>query len=75
MLEAGVLSGVGGVLGVATSFIMAWLLRTYTSYQPIITWQPVVIATLVSIAVGIIFGTAPAIKAARKDPIEALRHE
>ncbi len=75
MLEAAVLSGVGGAVGVALSFVLAWLLRTYTTYQPIITWQPVIIATLVSVAVGIVFGTAPAIKAARKDPIEALRHE
>ncbi len=75
MLEAAVLSGVGGVLGVVTSFFLAWFLRTYTDYQPIITWQPVLIATCISVAVGVIFGTAPAIKAARKDPIEALRHE
>lgn len=75
VLEAATLSGAGGILGVVLSFVIAWILRTYTSYQPIITWQPVVIATLVSTGIGILFGAAPAFKAARKDPIEALRHE
>lgn len=75
ILEAVVLSGVGGAVGVAVSVVLAWLLRTYTDYQPVITWQPIVIATLVSVGIGVLFGAAPAIKAARKDPIEALRHE
>lgn len=75
MLEATVLSLVGGVIGVVASVITAFLLRTYTSLHPVISWESVAIATGVSIAIGIFFGTAPAIKAARKDPIEALRHE
>lgn len=75
MLESTVLSAIGGVVGVGLAIVVDLLLRTYTTYEPIISWSAIVIATGVSVIVGIVFGTAPAIKAARKDPIEALRHE
>jgi putative ABC transport system permease protein len=75
MLESTVLSAIGGISGILLSLLINLLLHVYTSYQPAISWQAIVIATTVSVAVGIIFGTAPAIKAAKKDPIEALRHE
>jgi putative ABC transport system permease protein len=75
LLEATVLSLVGCVIGVLLSFASIGLLYAYTNLKPVISWEAVGIATLVSLAVGIIFGTAPAVKAARKDPIQALRHE
>ncbi len=75
MLEAGVLSGVGGVIGVAGSLVTSLLIRAYTDLKPVIAWQPMLIAVVVSFLAGVLFGTAPALKAARKDPIEALRHE
>lgn len=75
LIEATVLSVVGGVIGVIVSIIVSFLIRIFTSIQPVVSWQVVVIAAGVSLAVGIIFGTAPALKAARKDPIEALRNE
>jgi len=75
MLESGVLSGVGGVIGVLLSLLVDLLLHAYTDLKPSISWQAMVVATLVSVIVGVLFGTAPALKAARKDPIEALRHE
>jgi len=50
-------------------------LRLFTNLQPVISWQIVVIASGVSLAVGIIFGTIPALTAARKDPIDALRSQ
>jgi putative ABC transport system permease protein len=71
--EAIVLSVVGGIFGVVLSFIINFIIKVSTNFQPVISWQMVVIASGVSIAVGIIFGTVPAVKAARKDPIEALR--
>lgn len=75
MLESTVLSAVGGIIGVIFSVIVNLLLKAYTTYEPVLSWQAMLIATAVSVIVGVVFGTAPAIKAARKDPIEALRHE
>jgi putative ABC transport system permease protein len=75
VFEAAVISFIGGAIGIILSLAVIGLLYTYTDLKPIISWQAIAIATGVSIAVGIIFGAAPAAKAARKDPIEALRHE
>lgn len=75
MLESAVLSLVGGVVGIVISLSGVMLLRVYTSLKPVVSWEAIVVATLASLIIGIIFGVAPAIKAARKDPIEALRHE
>jgi putative ABC transport system permease protein len=75
LLESAVLSLFGGVVGIIISVIGVMGLRLYTDLKPIISWQAIVIATFTSLAIGIIFGTIPAVKAARKDPIEALRHE
>jgi len=75
LVEAVVLSSLGGIIGIvlaiAGSFGLASLLRVPFVFNPSI----VVIAFLFSGAVGILFGFFPARKAARLDPIEALRHE
>ncbi len=73
MTEASVLSVVGAFIGILLSLAINFTLSVTTPLTPILTWQVVAGATLVSLAVGIIFGTAPALKAARKDPIDALR--
>lgn len=75
LLESTVLSTLGGVFGVTIAVIVNILLNTYTSFKPALSVAAIFIATIVSVAIGIIFGTAPAVKAATKDPIEALRHE
>ncbi len=71
--EAVLLSVLGGILGVGLSFLVNFIIRVTTNLHPFITWPVVAIAAGVAIAVGIVFGTIPAIKAARKDPIDALR--
>jgi putative ABC transport system permease protein len=75
MAEAFVLSGVGALIGVILSCAVVGLLRFYSSLEPVLVWQVLVVAPLVAITVGLFFGSMPALKAARKDPIEALRHE
>jgi len=75
MLEATVLSMVGGVIGVALSLVVEGILYMYTDIKPVFSWHAMLAAAIVSVAIGVLFGTAPALKAARKDPIEALRHE
>lgn len=73
LIEGLVLSIGGGFIGILVAFAANVLLRLYTNWQPIITWPIAVLAIAVSIVVGIVFSIAPALKAARKDPIEALR--
>lgn len=73
LIEATLLSFIGGVIGVILALLIDVGLRLATDLQPVIGWPIVVIATGVSLAVGILFGTLPAVKAARKDPISALR--
>jgi putative ABC transport system permease protein len=75
MIESSVLSLWGGIIGIILAFLMELILRLFTDLTPVISWQVVVLATGVSLLVGIVFGTVPAVKAARKDPIEALRSE
>lgn len=75
MIEATVLSAAGGAAGVVLSFFGNYFIRVFTDLHPVITWQIVLLASGVSLAIGIIFGITPAAKAASKDPIEALRYE
>jgi len=75
MIEATILSLGGGIIGIVLSYAIDAGLRLATTLQPSISWQIVVGATAVTLLIGIIFGSVPAFKAARKHPIEALRSE
>jgi putative ABC transport system permease protein len=75
LIEGSLLSIAGGIIGIIVSLIINGLLRLYTSLHPAITVPIMILAVAISVAVGIIFSVAPALKAARKNPIDALRGE
>lgn len=74
MIEALIMSLAGGLLGIIAGYAIAYAGATFIGFLPGVTWQIVATSFGVSLLVGIIFGAWPAIKAARKDPIEALRY-
>lgn len=75
LAEALMLGIVGSFLGVIVAGLANLVLRIVTDLQPVITWQIVAISIAVAVVTAVLFGVTPAIKAARKDPIEALRYE
>jgi putative ABC transport system permease protein len=73
LIEAATLTGFGGILGLAIGWALTFVVALFfPSYIP--WWAPIA-GFLVSVGIGLIFGLFPAWKAARLDPIEALRYE
>ncbi len=73
LIESAVISLVGGIVGVLVSLVANGIIRIVTDLEPVITLPIMGLAVVVALVVGIIFGVAPALKAASKDPITALR--
>jgi putative ABC transport system permease protein len=75
LIEAMTLSLVGGLIGIAVGVIGAKLTTIIAGWPTIISVQTIAMAFTFSVAVGLCFGLYPANKAARLNPIEALRYE
>jgi putative ABC transport system permease protein len=75
LLEAIVLTGLGGAVGLGLGVGGAQLVARFAPVPAEITWWSIALALGVSVAVGLVFGVLPARRAGRLDPVEALRHE
>ena len=73
VIEAGMLTAVGGLLGVGTGLAVGYIVPRAANIAVTITPLPVLVAVGVAVAVGLVFGVYPALRAARLAPIEALR--
>ena len=73
LTEAAVLTSIGGILGVFAGMILAKIISTISQTPLVISVPAVLISVLFSMAIGLIFGLLPSIKAANLSPIEALR--
>lgn len=75
LLEALLMSGIGGVLGILLGVGLSYAISAGFGWPVLISTGAIAAAVAVSMAVGVFFGYYPAQKAARLDPIEALRYE
>jgi len=75
VVEATTISFAGGSVGVVFGFLMSRLIAWLAGWSTIVTASSIALAFLVSISVGLVFGIYPAMKAARLDPVDAIRYE
>jgi putative ABC transport system permease protein len=75
LMEAILISLSGGIVGIIVGLALPFSVRFITNYRVPISGWSVIIAVVVSSFVGVLFGTTPATRAARFDPIESLRYE
>jgi putative ABC transport system permease protein len=75
LIEAIVISLIGGILGIGAALALAYGIGNAGGITPVFTVQAITLAVSISAAVGVVFGMAPAIQAARKRPIQALKSE
>ena len=63
----------GGISGYIIGYLLAFGISTFLPFSPLFSWEIAAVAVSVSLVIGTLFGLYPAIRASRKDPIDALR--
>jgi putative ABC transport system permease protein len=75
VLEAFAITVTGGLLGIAMGLAIAKGVAFYAGWSTIVTFWSIALSVGVSVAVGLVFGSYPAVRAAQLDPVESLRYE
>ncbi len=75
LVEAVVLSMIGGMIGIGAGLAGSWAATRALKVPFVVQPNILIVAFLFSAVIGVLFGFLPARKAARLNPIEALRHE
>ena len=75
LTEAVLISLTGGVVGSVVGLALPFSIRLFTDYAFPFSWWSVLIALTAATAVGVVFGTVPATRAAQMDPVESLKYE
>lgn len=75
IMEAVLISLSGGIIGIVLGVLASWGISVFTDILTIISIPSIFLSFGIAFAIGLVFGIAPARKAARQDPIESLRHE
>ncbi len=73
LIESLALSISGGIGGYLLGYAGAFVISTFLTFDPVLNWEIALTAFTVSVVIGTLFGIYPAMRAARKDPISALR--
>jgi putative ABC transport system permease protein len=75
LVEALVISFLGGMAGLASAIGIGGIVSRYSPLKPLLNGRVVLLSLGICVVVGLIFGTAPALRASRLSPIDSLRHE